>query len=205
MSAKRKLYIRHRVNTLEAAAALEPDFGAEIDLRSDRDGRIYLHHDPFADGPSFDEWLALYSRQARAAPLILNTKEDGLEAKAAELCASRGVSNYFFLDTAFPTLVKWSLLGTERRFAVRVSAHEPSASALRFRGHAAWVWVDCFGGVPLKAADLALLAGAFKICLVSPEMQGADPGRIVDFAELFAVADAICSKRPDLWMACHGG
>jgi hypothetical protein len=74
------IYIQHRINTLEQLEDLNPEFGAEIDLRSDpMSGELYLHHDAFVKGVSFSDWIALFAKRGIRGPLILNTKEDGLE------------------------------------------------------------------------------------------------------------------------------
>jgi hypothetical protein len=67
------------------------------------------------------------------------------------------------------------------------------------------VWVDCFTRFPLDNDDASRLrAAGFKLCLVSPELQGRDAGlEIPQLAALLQerqiLADAVCTKRPDLW------
>jgi hypothetical protein len=88
---------------------------------------------------------------------------------------------------------------------VRVSEYESVESALTLAGKVDWVWVDCFTRFPLSGADAARLQQAgFKLCLVSPELQGrpADseiPALRSLLAERGIVADAVCTKRADLW------
>jgi len=100
--------------------------------------------------------------------------------------------------------VKWARAG-ERRCAVRVSEFESVDSALTLAGKVDWVWVDCFTHFPLSALDGRRLKDAgFKLCMVSPELQGRNADvEIPQLARLLAergiVADAICTKRPDLW------
>ena len=68
-----------------------------------------------------------------------------------------------------------------------------------------WVWVDCFTKFPLTTADASRLAEAgFKLCLVSPELQGRmAPEEITAMrallTELGIAADAVCTKTPELW------
>ena len=38
----------------------------------------------------------------------MNTKEDGLEQTCINLLTNAGIQNFFFLDTAIPSLVQWS-------------------------------------------------------------------------------------------------
>lgn len=191
--------ISHRRNTLAELAATPPQYGVEVDIRSIGE-RLVIHHDPFVEGESFDAWIAAY----RHGTLILNIKEEGLEARLIALMQQHGITDYFFLDQSFPFLVKWSKAG-EHRCAVRVSEYESVESALTLAGKVDWVWVDCFTRFPLSGADAARLQQAgFRLCLVSPELQGrpADseiPALRALLAERGIVADAVCTKRADLW------
>jgi len=191
--------ISHRRNTLADLAATPTAYGVEVDIRS-RGEQLIIHHDAFVDGESFDAWIAAY----RHGTLILNVKEEGLEARLIALMEQHNIPEWFFLDQSFPFLVKWSKAG-ERRCAVRVSEFETIETALTLAGKVDWVWVDCFTHFPLSGADAARLHEAgFKLCLVSPELQGrpADteiPQLIALLNERGIVADAVCTKRPDLW------
>jgi hypothetical protein len=191
--------IAHRRNTLAELAATPQQYGVEVDIRSIGE-RLVIHHDPYVEGESFDTWIAAY----RHGTLILNVKEEGLEARLIALMHQHGITDYFFLDQSFPFLVKWSKAG-ERRCAVRVSEFESVESALTLAGKVDWVWVDCFTRFPLSGADAARLQQAgFRLCLVSPELQGrlADteiPALQALLAERGIVADAVCTKRADLW------
>ena len=136
--------------------------------------------------------------------LILNVKEEGLESHLRTLLGARGIEDYFFLDQSFPFLVKWSKAG-EHRCAVRVSEFESIETALNLAGKVNWVWVDCFTKFPLSVDDAMRLKNAgFKLCLVSPELQGRDAEiEIPALASLLRArniaSDAVCTKRPDLW------
>ncbi|WP_036169904.1 phosphatidylinositol-specific phospholipase C/glycerophosphodiester phosphodiesterase family protein [Massilia sp. 9096] len=193
--------ISHRRNTRAELAATPTQYGVEVDIRS-CGPELIIHHDAFVDGESFDAWIAEY----RHGTLILNVKEEGLEARLIELMRQHGIDDYFFLDQSFPFLVKWSKLG-ERRCAVRVSEFEAVETALTLAGKVEWVWVDCFTRFPLERADAQRLKDAgFKLCLVSPELQGrpADteiPQLMALLRQRGIVADAVCTKRPDLWEA----
>ncbi len=191
--------IYHRRNTVAELLATDPKYGVEIDIRS-YGQKLILHHDPFVEGESFVEWLNFY----RHGTLILNVKEEGLESQLISLMASRGIEDYFFLDQSFPFLVKWSKAG-ESRCSARVSEFESIDTALTLAGKVNWVWVDCFTKFPLTEEDAKLLKNAnFKLCLVSPELQGrkADT-EIPALASLLKSRniepDAVCTKRPDLW------
>ncbi len=193
--------ISHRRNTLAELKATPLHYGVEVDIRS-AGSQLIIHHDPFMPGESFDAWMDAYQH----GTLILNVKEEGLEARLIALMQAKAFDDYFFLDQSFPFLVKWSRMG-ERRCAVRVSEYESIATALTLAGKVDWVWVDCFTRFPLEAKDAARLkAAGFKLCLVSPELQGRDALQEIPalqrlLAERQIVADAVCSKRLDLWEA----
>jgi hypothetical protein len=191
--------IKHRINTFSELQSLPSAYGAEVDIRS-KGERLIIHHDPFIDGENFGTWLDAYHHGI----LILNVKEEGLEAQLISLMKSHGIDDYFFLDQSFPFLVKWANLG-ERRCAVRVSEFESIESALTLAGKVDWVWVDCFTRFPLSQEDARRLKTAgFKLCLVSPELQGRDanteiPMMAAILAEREIVVDAVCTKRADIW------
>ena len=130
--------IAHRINKIEQLKALPNEYGAEVDIRS-KGGQLIIHHDPFSDGEDFEEWVKHYNHDM----LILNVKEEGLEARLIKLMNDKEITNYFFLDQSFPFLIKWSKAG-ERRCAVRVSEYEPIETALVLSKKIDWVWVDCF-------------------------------------------------------------
>ena len=191
--------ISHRRNTIAELRATDHKYGVEVDIRSEEQ-KLIMHHDPFVAGESFDEWIDAYQH----GTLILNVKEEGLEARLIALMASKGIDDYFFLDQSFPFLVKWSKAG-EHRCAVRVSEFESIETALTLAGKVDWVWVDCFTRFPLSHEDGQRLKKAgFKLCLVSPELQGRDaeteiPLLIRLLGDRGIQADAVCTKRPDLW------
>ena len=191
--------IAHRKNTIADLRATDPKYGIEVDIRS-HGSHLIIQHDPFVDGASFEEWINAY----RHGTLILNVKEEGLEARLIALMQAKGISDYFFLDQSFPFLVKWSRAG-EHRCAVRVSEFESVDTALSLAGKVDWVWVDCFTHFPLSSEDAQRLKRAgFKLCLVSPELQGRDaeteiPQLASMLKERNIEADAICTKRTDVW------
>lgn len=196
--------IAHRRNTLDDLLATPKKYGIEVDIRSCGE-QLIIHHDPFAAGESFDDWIAAY----RHGTLILNVKEEGLEARLIALMRSTGLEDYFFLDQSFPFLVKWAKAG-EHRCAVRVSEFESIETALTLAGKVDWVWVDCFTHFSLSGDDAQRLkAAGFKLCLVSPELQGRDaeteiPALLQLLGERGIEADAVCTKRPELWERAAG-
>lgn len=195
-------FIKHRVNTIEALKLLEPEFGCEIDLRSNvsTTGEMHLSHDPWQIGDHFKDWIKVYATKGMHGPLILNTKEDGLEAKIIEILNEYKISNYFFLDTTVPTLIKWSLINKNPNFAVRISKYEDQNFALKFKNKINWVWLDCFEGIPPEETWFDQVKANFKICLVSPELQGASLSQIEKFKHLKTKVHAICTKEVNQWM-----
>lgn len=193
------IFIAHRRNTVQELTATPNEYGVEVDIRSNGD-QLIIHHDPFSKGEDFIEWIAAY----RHKTLILNVKEEGLEGRLISVMQEYGIDDFFFLDQSFPFLVKWAKAG-ERRCAVRVSEFESIETALSLAGKIDWVWVDCFTRFPLLPDDLERLQDAgFRLCIVSPELQGRDPEvEIPVYADLMkergVSAQAICTKRPDLW------
>jgi hypothetical protein len=185
------------VNTSKELSSVPSKHGAEIDLRVS-DGEIILAHDPFESGESFEDWL----EEFRHSTLILNVKEDGLESRIAEILESKGIENYFFLDQPFPTLRKSAL--ENRPVALRLSEHENPIEIgdLQIK----WIWLDSFSGnwrYIAKHADW-LKNGTFKLCIVSPELQGRSPGSESSvIAETFQKSnlkiDAVCTKTPEIW------
>jgi hypothetical protein len=110
------------------------------------------------------------------------------------------IENYFFLDLSLPFLIKYMKKGVSK-IAVRFSEFEPLDFVMKFAGKVEWVWVDCFSDLPLNEETYPILKKYFKLCLVSPELQGYDISRIEEFKINLKnmPIDAVCTKRPDLW------
>lgn len=193
--------IIHRRNTIAELQSTPKKYGVEVDIRS-HNGRLIIHHNPLTQGGCFEAWLKYYEH----GTLILNIKEEGLESPLIELMKQYQISDYFFLDQSFPYLIKWSKLG-ERHCAVRVSEFESIETAMTLAGKIDWVWVDFFTRFPLEGGDAIRLQDAgFKLCLVSPELQGhpaktqiSQLGRLLN--EHSIRPEAICTKMPELWKA----
>ena len=191
--------IAHRRNTLNELIATDTKYGIEVDIRSYGD-KLVIHHDPFIEGESFEDWIAVYQH----GTLILNVKEEGLEARLIELMKFHSITDYFFLDQSFPFLIKWSKV-CDGHCAVRVSEFESIETALTLAGKVDWVWVDCFTHFPLNQKEALRLKNAgFRLCFVSPELQGRNAEiEIPKLASLLVESaikvDAVCTKRPDLW------
>lgn len=188
--------IAHRKNTIEDLEATPVEYGIEMDIRS-IGNRLVVTHDAFTDALDFEEWI----KHFRHNTLILNIKEEGIEYRVKEIVEERGIHNYFFLDLSFPYLVKMANTG-EKRVAVRFSEYESIDTVLALAGKAEWVWVDCFTRMPLDRDAYEKLTGKFKICIVSPELQGYPIEKIDEFKTMLDGfdLDAVCTKCPDLWV-----
>ncbi|MDP3510961.1 MAG: hypothetical protein Q8T09_23550 [Candidatus Melainabacteria bacterium] len=195
-------FIAHRINQLEQLRQVPALFGCEIDLR-DRGERLILQHDPFKDGEDAEPFFAEYKKHGT---LILNVKSERIEDTVLSLMEKYQIENYFFLDSSLPMIVNLTKRG-EKRIALRYSEFETIETVLNFAGLVDWVWIDCFTRLSLSKEDYMLLKDAnFKLCLVSPELQGR-PEDIAAYkkqmAEAEIVMDAICTKQHniDLWSA----
>ena len=193
------IIIRHRRNTVAELEATEHGYGIEVDIRSFGDALV-THHEPFVKGPLFDDRLQSFHHKT----LILNVKEEGLEDRVLDLMRKHGITDFFFLDQSFPFLVKTAGTG-EKRCAVRVSEFESIETAMSLAGKVDWIWVDCFTRFPLAHASAARLMDAgFKLCIVSPELQGRHAASEVPLMrQLLQKEDipfhAVCTKEPKLW------
>lgn len=192
-------FVSHRRNTILELQTTDIKYGVEVDIRSN-EGNLVIHHDPFSAGDPFEKWLSEYNH----GTLILNVKEEGLEARLLELMRKYKIDNFFFLDQSFPFLVKTASAG-ESRCAIRVSEFESVDTALSLAGKIDWVWIDCFSRFPLTNVEYNKLKNAgYKLCMVSPELQGrASSDEIFDLAELLKereiIVDAICTKQMHVW------
>lgn len=189
-------YIAHRVNTLAELRSLPRKYGAEIDLR-DRGERLILQHDPFKDGEDFELFLNAY----RHGTMILNVKSERIEYRVLDLLKKQGIEDYFFLDSSFPMIHALSGEG-ETRIALRYSEYEGLDTVLAMKGRVNWVWVDCFTKLPLDrhACDV-LRENNFRICLVSPELQGREDD-IIHYRDAITKMgislDAVCTKKHNI-------
>ena len=190
--------VSHRINTVQQLQSVPSRYGVEVDIRSYGDTLI-IHHDPFIKGEDFEDWLKYFNHSL----LILNVKEEGLEEYLLKLMRKFKIENFFFLDQSFPFLMKTSKY--EHRCAVRVSEYESFDTALSLSKRVDWVWFDTFKPLTLIKSDISLLKqSGFKICLVSPELQGRDPNKecfeICEYIKNNNIEiDAVCTKHPELW------
>lgn len=185
-------FIAHRINTIEELKLLPTEFGVELDLRDSGD-RLILQHDPFSDGEDFENYIQHYQH----GTMILNIKSERIEHRVLELLKQYNISDYFFLDSSFPMIYLLSKQG-EKRCAVRFSEVEGLDTILAMEGRIDWVWVDCFTKLPITTKIYNQLKSAgFKLCLVSPELQGRPedlPAYRKQLDNDQIIFDAICTK-----------
>lgn len=185
-------FIAHRINTVEELKALPTEYGVELDLR-DSGNDLILQHDPFKGGESFNNYLKHYQH----GTMILNIKSERIEHRVLDLLKEHNITDYFFLDSSFPMIYLLSNEG-ERQSAIRYSEFEGLDTILNMAEKVDWVWVDCFSKLPInKDSYLRLKEAGFKLCLVSPELQGRSEDIEVYKKFIFRneiLFDAICTK-----------
>lgn len=193
------IIVQHRRNTINLLRETPVKFGVEVDIRSYGD-KLIIHHDPFINEVNFEDWIKEYKHSL----LVLNIKEEGLEKHLISLMKLNKIENFFFLDQSFPFLIK-TIMNGESRTAVRVSEYESINTALSLAGKASWIWVDFFKKFPIdKESYLKLKQANFKLCLVSPELQGHSINNLKNFQKEIKnqniIFEAVCTKYPDLWL-----
>lgn len=193
--------IAHRINTIHQLQNLKTNLGAEVDIRSNNN-ELVIGHDPFEKFLNFNDWLSQY----RHKTLILNVKEQGLEEILISKMKLYNIKNFFILDQGFPYLIKTLNTG-EKRCSVRLSEYESINTVLSLKGKIDWVWIDFFTKFPLTIEKYQILkANRFKICIVSPELQGHNHSICVDLKNYIQqnkmFFDAVCTKKIDFWEKC---
>lgn len=186
-------YFAHRINTIEDLANVKNCHGIELDLR-DYNGSIIVQHDPYKEGVLFEDYIKYLNN----INLILNIKSEGIENKIINILNDNNYKgNYFFLDSSFPMIYSLSK-GGNKNIALRFSEFEGLDTLINMKGKVDWVWVDVFTKIPLtleiskKIKDLG-----YKICLVSPELQGREYDIEKYANEIITnglIIDAICCK-----------
>ena len=123
---------------------------------------------------------------------------DSLELnKILEMLSKYDVKSYFFLDSSFPMIWLLSNQG-EKNMALRVSEVEGLDTARNMAGKIDWIWLDCFSKIPISKKEFdELHSFGYKICFVSPELEGRD-GDIETYKKQLEddgmIMDAICTK-----------
>ena len=160
------MIIWHRINTIEQLKSIDINDGVEIDVRSNK-GVPYLSHFIDEDGVLFEDWLKHYKLEGT---MVINVKEEGLEAIILDLLVKYNITNYVFLDEPFWYLLNSSRKFNNKNFAIRVSKFESVETALKSRELSDWVWYDYFDNY-INIEDIRKLIDAgFKVIMPSPEL-----------------------------------
>lgn len=127
----------------------------------------------------------------------INIKSERIESKVLEIIKRYKINEYFFLDSSFPMLKMLSDQG-ENNLAIRFSEYEGMDTIRAMQGRASWVWVDCFSKLPLtKTIFKEIKEMKYKVCIVSPELQGQNE-KLEEYAAYLQqeqiIPDAVCSK-----------
>ncbi len=190
--------IAHRINSINKLKNLDKRIGVEVDIRSN-DKNLIIGHDPFSDYVDFNEWLSFYMH----GTLVLNVKEDGLEEELIKTMNNFKKDNFFILDQSFPYIVKTIKTG-EKRCAVRLSEYESINTVLSLKDKLSWVWIDFFTKFPIDFEIYKILKkNKFKLCFVSPELQGHPHTTCLDLKNYIKTNkmyfDAVCTKKVKFW------
>ena len=186
-------YPAHRTNTIAELKKLPEEYGVELDLRDDLNGRIYISHNPFEAGEDFEA----YCKEYRHGTMILNIKSERIEHEVLTLMEKYQIRNYFFLDSSFPMIKLLTDMGV-KQVALRFSELEGLDTIRNMAGRAQWVWVDCFTKIPIDRESFKeLKALGYKLCFVSPELEGQEE-KLAEYKEYIReqgiVFDAVCTK-----------
>lgn len=186
-------YIAHRINTSKELKCISTDFGVEIDIRGWGE-KLILQHDPFIVGEELNEYFKNYNH----GTLILNVKCERLEIKILELLKKYKIKKYFFLDSTIPMINALTKHHKISKIAVRFSELESFENLKKFSGKVEWVWVDCFDNFILtKKLQEEIHGLGYKICIVSPELQGRQDDINIYRDYIYSnniEIDAICTK-----------
>ena len=192
------IIIKHRINTIRNLNKTDKNFGVEIDLRSDKKN-IYLHHDPFKKGVLFKKWIKYYKHKI----MVLNVKEEGLEKSILKILKKYRINNFFFHDQTFSTLLKNM---SKTKVSVRYSEFENLKNIKHLFKRIKWIWIDNFSVIRLEKKFYSYLKKKkVRICLVSPEL--VKKSRVSEIKKIILyfkknnfTIDAVCTKKPDLWI-----
>lgn len=191
------IIIKHRVNKINELKNTPIKYGVEIDLRSSNKS-IILHHDPYLDGDKFIKWIKKFKHRF----LVLNVKEEGLEDKIIKILKKNKISNFFFHDQTFSTLLKNK---NKTKVSIRYSEYEDLKNYNYLFKKIKWIWIDHFTKFPLKIDLYKLLKkNNVKICIVSPELVNPRyKNKIQNLQKKLSKnkmkIDAVCTKFPEIW------
>lgn len=159
------IFTAHRINSIKELKKIPSKYGIEIDLRDKLD-RIIISHNPFDKGQNLEKFLDFFNHKF----IILNIKSEGIEEKVIKILKQKKINNFFFLDTSFPFIIKYSKYLTNK-FAIRVSDYESYKTVLKLKKKFKWIWLDCFEKFDISINVLKKIKKkGYKICLVSPNL-----------------------------------
>ena len=156
------IFVQHRANKLQYLKRIPSKYGLEIDVRSIAN-KLIIQHDPLKKGINLKHWLKFYNHKL----LIINIKEEGLEPSILKALNKAKIKNFFFLDQSFPFIIKKSKL-LSKKSAVRFNLKDIHFHC-NINGLDRLFYISSINKnvIETKKAN-------FKICIVSPELQGKD-------------------------------
>ena len=192
------IIIKHRVNKINELKKTSQKYGVEIDLRSNNKN-IILSHDPYLNGEKFSEWIKTFKHKL----IVLNVKEEGLENKIISILKKNRISNFFFHDQTFSSLLKNK---NRTKVSLRYSEFESLKNFTFLFKNIKWIWIDHFNKFPLKKDFYKVLKkNNVKICIVSPELVNLKFKKKISYLKKLLKKDkinidAVCTKFPELWI-----
>ena len=136
--------------------------------------------------------------------LVINVKEDGLEEEILMMIERKSIKSYFFLDQAYPTIIKNS--NKNIISSGRLSKFESIDTIKNMSNKISWVWVDYYENkFPISLEQLGNVKEEhnLRFCLVSPELHGYDLSFVDEYKEnieeFLPYMDAVCTKHPSKW------
>ena len=135
--------------------------------------------------------------------IVLNVKEEGLEEKILKILKKNKIKQYFFHDQTFSSLLKNM---HRAKVSIRYSEYEEVKKINKLFDKIKWLWIDNFTEIRIEKKFYSFLKNrGVKICIVSPELvnksRTKEIKKIVSYfnKNKFKI-DAVCTKRPELWM-----
>lgn len=171
-------------NSMEALkAGLEQGYGIETDFR-DLEGNLVLSHDRPCRGASLAEDFFAMAGRHRECMLALNVKSDGIGDLIKGQIEKYNIENYFTFDMSVPQMLEYQKLGL--CFFTRQSEYENKPILYE---KATGVWIDAFEDDYWIEEELIekYLRDGKKVCIVSSELHGRQPGSLWDKIDSWAV------------------
>lgn len=184
--------------------SFQQGFGTETDVR-DSAGKLVVSHDPPSGAEfAFGDFLNTHGAYGGRLPLAINIKADGLQRLLTEALECYQPLDCFVFDMSIPDTNAW--LRTGIPVFVRHSDIEREPC---FYEAAAGIWLDGLETDWVTEKDiLAHLCAGKRVCIVSPELHGRDPGPL--WSRLSAAECRwsdnlmICTDRPVEALAMFG-